>query len=356
MAQGRRYRLGWTDTHAGIWRRRPWAWTTVARYPLGDEGLQAAQQHFARLEPDAVYVNLTSGTPMPGTGRSLLGLVGVGVAVLAAVAALVLVALRPSPGGARVGATPTTSTTVLAQAPPGGGWLSSSTSEVDYLSWSGAAAGSFTGSLTRVRVAGQAPNLTSSSTEQAVTGSLAGRQVALSVAGSPVVYGTLSGRGLAVEWPQSDGSFVQQAFVPVTGSGKDQAVRGLALQAIDANAASAPPSCASGVCLPVPPAPVGYVEVGRIGSPTGQARAGVQFAGRPLELCFAAATTAVQRLTFEIGSSLFGGPTKMFDSSGGNLVTNGCARDPGNDSDREQVTIRSGGPGAYVVVVYQSAR
>jgi hypothetical protein len=354
IAKGRRHVLGWTDSYSGIWKRRLRRWRLVAQYPLGDEGLQAAQQRFASLEPAAVYVNLKTGTPLTEqTGSRLVG-IGLAVLVVGAVGAVATFGVRWSSGGSHAGASPTTSTTVIATPPPGGGWASSSTSEVDYMQWT-SNAGSLQGTITKVEVAGDPPNQRSSKSSQPLTGSRDDKQVSLSIDGAPVVYGSLSRLGLTVNWPASDGTVTEQVFEPVSAGGYDQAVQSLVQQAVGSNASGAPVSCSDQVCLPVPPVPSGYEEIGRIASQNGSAHAQVRFSSRRVQMCFAVSDPAVSRLTFRIGSPLFGfgGSTTMFDSSGGNSVTNGCHSDPGNDGGSQNVSIHADGQGSYVVAIYQ---
>lgn len=64
VRQGRRYRLGRTSAYGGIWRKRPWGWRLVARYPLNDEGWRIAEGQFSMWEPEAPFVADT--TPAPG--------------------------------------------------------------------------------------------------------------------------------------------------------------------------------------------------------------------------------------------------------------------------------------------------
>ena len=325
-----------------------------ARYPLGDEGLRAAQQHFAALEPSAVYVNLAAGTPLTGRARSRWSGVGLVVAALLGAGIASVLVLRSASDGSHAVASPVTSTTTIAAAPPGGGWLSSSTTEVDYLQWT-TQGGALQGDLTKVQITGKVPNQRSSLTTQPVTGSVDSRQVTLSVDGSAALYGSLSGTGLAVNWPSSNGTVLAQVFEPVTPGGYDQAVQALLQQAIGANSAGASTQCATASCLPVPPVPQGYEQIGDISSSGGSKHKRIHFAARPLELCFAVGDPSIQRLTYEIGSSwFFGGPTTMFDSSGGNSVTNGCVADPGNDSGGENVSIHADGPGGFTVAIYQA--
>jgi hypothetical protein len=350
IAQGRRYRLGWTDAYAGIWRRGLRGWHLVARYPLGDEGLRSAQELFASVEPSAVYVNVGSGTPLTGTARSRWTGAACVAAAIAAAALVAALLLRPGPSGSQALDTPTTSTTIVLP-PPGGGWVSSTTTEVDYVQWNTAGA-ALEGNLTRVAITGQPPNQRSTTTSKPLTGSLQGRQVAVSIAGGAVTYGSLSGTGLSIDWPQADGTVVPQVFQPVGAGEYDQSVEELVMEAVGANRGQGAPSC--GGCMPVPPAPDGYAQIGLITSPGGSKHAKIRFAGRPLELCFAVSDPSIRRLTFQIGSSWFASPTTMFNSTGGNSVTNGCRSDPGNDSDRETVSIHAAGPGAYTVAIYQA--
>ena len=353
IAEGRRYRLGWTDAHAGIWRRRVRRWRLIARYPLGDDGLRAAQQHFASLEPSAVYVNLRSGTPLADVEKSRWRAAWLSVVVIGIGAVASVLLLRTGSAGSHAGASPSTPTTTVAVAPPGGGWVSSSTTEVDYMQWGGATPGS-PGTFTKVQLVGQAPSQKSLSTAEPLTASLQGRQVTLTVAGSAPLYGSLSGHGLAVNWPRADGTEVEQVFEPVSAGGYDQAVEALVAQAVSANAAGAPSACVSTPCLPVPPAPQGYQQIRTISSVKATTRVRVHFAARPLELCFAVSDPSVGRLTFQIGSSWFSGPTTMFDNSKGNSVINGCKSDPGNDSGGETVSFHAQAGGAYAVAIYQA--
>jgi hypothetical protein len=271
-------------------------------------------------------------------------------AATAAAALLAALLLRPGAAGSHALDPPTTSTTIPLP-PPGGGWVSSTTTEVDYVQWNTTGA-TLEGNLTRVAITGQPPNQRSTTTSKPLTGSLQGRQVAISIAGGAVTYGSLSGTGLSIDWPHADGTVVPQVFQPVGEGRYDQTVQELVQEAVGANQGQGAPSC--GGCMPVPPAPGGYAQIGLITSPGGSKHIKIRFAGRPLELCYAVSDPSIRRLTFQIGSSWFGGPTTMFNSTGGNSVTNGCRSDPGNDSDRETVSIHADGPGAFAVAVYQA--
>jgi hypothetical protein len=353
IAEGRKHRLGWTDSHSGIWRKRFGRWRPVAKYPLGDDGLRAAQQHFATLEPRAVYVNLAAGTPLVEKEASRWAWAGLTAATLVGSGVAAVLVTHPLSTHAQAASSATTTTTT-AVAPPGGGWVSASTTEVDYLQWAGSGP-ALQGTLTKVQVTGRTPNERSSTNSQPVTGTNVGRQVSLSVAGASAVYGSLSGTGLAVNWPGPDGSITPQVFEPTSAAGYDQAVQGLLQQAVGANASGGSPVCAEGACLAVPPAPSGYQEIGSIASAAGSKHRRLHFSARPLQLCFAVSDPSIRKLTYQIGTSwFFGGPTTMFTSSGGNSVTNGCVSDPGNDSGGENVAIHADGPGPFIVAVYES--
>jgi hypothetical protein len=79
----------------------------------------------------------------------------------------------------------------------------------------------------------------------------------------------------------------------------------------------------------------------------------VDFANRPLEVCFAVSSLSVDKLIYSIGSPL-GGPMTLFDVVDPDATAmQGCIPDPGNDAGANSVSVTAGGPGSWVVRIDQ---
>ncbi len=378
IAEGRHYRLARTDTYLGIWRRRLWSWRLVSRYPLSEEAWRVAQQQFALLEPPPAPVPWSAQAPGEGTRRRSWGWwVGLGGLGLLAAAVVVIVVAAPLPGGSSgrtsvgrnsfTGATspvasvvPTTLAPPTTQEPPttigfgtpvGSGWLSSSGDEVDFFQWTQNGL-SLEGNLTYVQLRGQAPQETSRSQVVPVNGAIQGAQVTLSVNGGTQMFGTLNGDTLTLNIPQSGGTLAPESFNQASTAQYNQAVSALVSQAVDANDSGSSPNCATIPCLPVPPPPTGYQTLATIPASVNTTPQ-VTFAGSRLAICWAVSSPSVGTLSYQIGTS-FSGATNLFDSTTGDLVTNGCVSDPGNDTGPQTVSTTISGTGSYIVAIYQA--
>ncbi|MGD0219863.1 MAG: hypothetical protein ABSC73_05305 [Acidimicrobiales bacterium] len=104
-------------------------------------------------------------------------------------------------------------------------------------------------------------------------------------------------------------------------------------------------------CSALPAVAAGYRAVAAFGP---RSRSGVvDFANRPLEICFAVGSLAVGKLVYAIGSPI-GGPMTLFDVVDPDATaTQGCVPDPGNDSGPKSVSITAGGSGSWVVRIDQ---
>lgn len=209
-----------------------------------------------------------------------------------------------------------------------------------------------------------------------INGTVSGSSVTINDRGQTLGIGaTVSGRfdgpNLVLSVAQQNGHLSALPFDPATiqrydsilSSLQSLARRAAATQAAAAAAAAAADaravcggSCPSG--LPVPPH--GYVPIATFapGSPA----AAVTFAGRPLEVCFAASGNYVGMLTYEIGAPI-DGPTPLLVEYG-NAVSpsfDGCHADPGNDIGPTSVLVSTapvagvGGSGSWVVQIDQSS-
>jgi len=239
VSQGRRYRLGRTDSYGGIWRKRPWGWRMVARYPLTDEGWHAAQGQFAMWEP-------TATAPAAGTvGRSHGSWLtwGVPAIVLAVILAgtgiyfghVVTFKSPPassSPQSPNAAAAPTTT-----RPPVGTGYLATGRSTVIFIQWNDVN-GTLSGTAQDVALTGTAPTLHLSSSSLRVSGELTGSRITLSFDGGVQEFGTLSSGSFTVNFPQSDGTLAPVTFTTATTAAYNQAVEKLRAEVAADNTAA----------------------------------------------------------------------------------------------------------------------
>jgi hypothetical protein len=100
-------------------------------------------------------------------------------------------------------------------------------------------------------------------------------------------------------------------------------------------------------CPALPAVAAGYEPLAAFSPSSGSAV--VDFANRPLEVCYAVGDLSVGKLTYKIGSPI-GGPTTLFDDVNQDATAlQGCLPDPGNDSGPSTVLIAASGPGSWVV-------
>lgn len=209
--QGRRYRLGQTDEYGGIWRKRPWGWRLVSRYPLTEEGWRVANDQFAMWEPNAeidtprepvVQPNVRHRRPWLIPTAVVLG----GLLIAGGTTLFATRATSPENPGSASGSPTST------QAPAvGTGYLATGTDFVIFIQWNDTN-GSLRGSAQAVTATGQAPDASTSSETLSVTGSLHGSNITLSFDGSASTFGTLSGGTFTINFPQSNGSLQPVSF------------------------------------------------------------------------------------------------------------------------------------------------
>lgn len=331
IAEGRRYRLARTDAYLGIWRRRPWGWRLMSRYPLSEGAWRVAQQQFALLEPAPGAAPWSAHVPAEGARRRSwgwrVGLGGLGL-LAAAVVAFVVAAPLPGRSSGRTGVgrsgspraaspvasavpitlgpptTPEPPTTVGFGTPVGSGWLSSSGNEVDFFQWTQNGL-SLEGNLTYVQLRGQAPQETSRSQVVPANGAIQGSQVTLSVNGGTQMFGTLNGDTLTLNIPQSGGTLAPESFSQASTAQYNQAVSALVSQAVDANDSGSSPNCATVPCLPLPPPPIGYQTLAAIPASVNSS-VQVTFAGSRLVICWAVSSPSIGTLTTRSGPASVG--------------------------------------------------
>ncbi len=109
--------------------------------------------------------------------------------------------------------------------------------------------------------------------------------------------------------------------------------------------------CHGGCPSSLPTVAAGYEPLAAFGL---NSRSGdVDFAGRPLEVCFSVGSLTVGTLSYKIGSPIGGGTTLFDDVDADATAMQGCVADPGNDSGSNPVSITAGGPGTWVVRIDQ---
>jgi len=233
-AQGRRYVLGCTNEFDGIWRKRPWGWRLVSRYPLSDDGWRVASAQFTDWEPSAgtagrgVVLRDERLAPrerrLPTWGWVVMAL------VVAGAGATVEARMRWNPLSAGPGTRATAATMPFA----GPGYIATGANFVDYVQWHDVR-GQLTGVAQVVRTVGHAPGLSAVTSTLSVTGGLHDATISLSFAGSPPTFGALSGGSFTVDFPQSDGTVGPVTFVDSSATQYTRAVATLDGQLARAN-------------------------------------------------------------------------------------------------------------------------
>lgn len=210
-AQGRRYRLGRTADYGGIWRRRPWGWQLLCRYPLTDDGWRAAHQQYEIWEP-------TGGSNPEGlTKRSAARYLVPGAAVVVVVVAVIIgfqvagpshslnVSNSAGPGGSDSGVPSSPA------AAPASGYLATGDGYALFLQWNNNH-GTLSGTLQGVGTSGTPPNETSSNNTVSVSGTLNGNSITLSFDGGPSTFGTVSNGSFSINVPQRNGTLAPVTF------------------------------------------------------------------------------------------------------------------------------------------------
>jgi hypothetical protein len=104
-------------------------------------------------------------------------------------------------------------------------------------------------------------------------------------------------------------------------------------------------------CPALPAVEAGYTPLAAFGPRSSSGV--VDFANRPLEICFAVGSLSVGKLVYAIGSPV-GGPMTLFDVVDSDATAmQGCILDPGNDAGANSVSVTAGGPGSWVVRIDQ---
>lgn len=276
VRQGRRYRLGRTEVYGGIWRKRPWGWRLVARYPLNDDGWRVAEAQFSMWEPDAQPApapvppsqadrpDQTPGEHTPPVGIPVIrqrrhvgafGWVAIALSALILAGAGVLtdhlVAGKSTPSASRTNTTTSAKggsktstngatknpTKTYTLPPVGGGWLAHTTSWVMFIQWS-SNQGAFSGTAQYDKLVGLAPNLSFTTTSIPVSGTLSGNQITLSFYGTEE-FGTVSTGRFTVNFPQKTGALAPITFVATTAAQYNRVLAALQARASTANAAAA---------------------------------------------------------------------------------------------------------------------
>lgn len=252
-AEGERYRLGRTAEHGAIWRKRPWGWRIVARYPLNDEGWQVASAQFAMWEPGADRPStstfaveaqhppeLHGATPPPTPQRRR----GFPAWLWAVVTVVVLgAAVGGLFAGHVIGGTPTSSRSqakATTSSPPavGSGYLATGKTWILYVQWSDHH-GALSGSLQEVTATGSPPTAGVSSTTATITGTVTRDKVSLSFNGGPDRFGVLTQRGFTINVRLKSGLLVPVHFREASTRQYNLAVAHLHTQVAHANTVAA---------------------------------------------------------------------------------------------------------------------
>ena len=238
LRQGRRYRLARTEEGGGIWRKRPWGWRLVSRYPLTDEGWRLAEAQFALWEPTSTHTD--AGHPAGGRHRGvwpphgrLWAVVVLAVLLVAAsgvyFSGLLSRSSRPSflrplrtSSQAATSAGPTPSTLP----PAGSGYLAAGSSYVIFIQWNDNG-GSVNGSAQVLTMKGQPPNESTSSDTIPVSGTLYGSTISISINSNPLQFGTITGGSFVLDFPQSDGTLAPVTFTAASAAAYNRAVNAL---------------------------------------------------------------------------------------------------------------------------------
>lgn len=235
MAEGRRHRLGRTHEYGGIWRKRPWGWRLVSRYPLTDDAWRVAQDQFAAWEPEAAAYG---GTVPSASGMRAWrwAVLAAAIAVLVGVISYVIVgggssARVSTAGSGQPGAPaePASSTPIdTAPATPavGSGYLATGDGWVAFLQWNDQE-GAVSGTLETVTTTNSPPNEKTQADTSNVAGSIKGSSISLSFDGSPDQFGTVYGGSFTINVPQADGSLAAITFHAATAQDYNNALSAL---------------------------------------------------------------------------------------------------------------------------------
>ena len=238
-AEGQRYALGRTTEFDGIWRKRPWGWRLVSRYPRTEEGWRVASAQFSDWEPYAQVegsrILFRDEAPSPRRRRLIWGwsLIAI-VAAVTAAGGVVLSrngwSLSPA-GSAATGGRPTAQVV-------GPGHLATGPDFIDYIQWHDLG-GRLTGSAHVVTLTGHAPDLNTATRTLAVSGTLNASTISLSFDGSPAAFGALSGGSFTVDFPQPGSALAPVTFVSASALQYARAVAALGDQMAQANQVAA---------------------------------------------------------------------------------------------------------------------
>ena len=270
VASGRRYRLGRTAGKGVIWRKRPWGWRVVARYPLTEGAWRVASAQFAIWEPEAEQ---PSGEPFttsptdnaaptaPRRRRMPLGWVWIlGVILLLGAAGGLFGSGIFNPPTSLISTTPHYSTTGTPRAttlkpagsstsqpspPPttslpavGNGYLTTGSTWVIYLQWADHN-GALSGTVQEVTATGQPPTETVTTTTGPVSGTVTGNQISLSFNGGPEDFGTLTSGGFTINFRLKTGLLAPVHFREASTRQYNLAVANLHTEVAHANTAAA---------------------------------------------------------------------------------------------------------------------
>lgn len=253
IASGRRYRLGRTADEGVIWRKRPWGWRVVARYPLTDEGWRVASGQFAMWEPQAEQSpadpfsrsptdetsprdDVPPGATTPPRIRwippSWVWILGVVVLLWATAGALfaggVLDTSSRSPSARTTSSLPAV----------GSGYLAKGSAWIVYVQWTDHH-GLLSGSLQEVTATGEPPTETVSSTTITVSGVITGRKISLSFNSGPDHFGVLTSHGFTINFRIKSGLLVPMRFREASTRQYNLAVAHLHTEVAHTNTAAA---------------------------------------------------------------------------------------------------------------------
>lgn len=248
---GEHFVLGRTSELGGIWdkqaafRRRPGQ--PIQSFPLTDEGWEAAREQFSAWEPNAELFITTGDMTTAGRTRLLLAIAAAVIVVAGGTAFAITVtshsgsAPRRTPhsvSSSIASSTDAVPTTVIGVSPVGSGFLASGDGFVDFIQWTNDH-GQLSGSAQAIGVSGQVPDTQTTNETLTVSGSLNGSTLSLSFDGGAATFGTFTGNGFTLNFPQPDGTLAPVPFHHAAAAAFDDQVTTIRQNVANANAREA---------------------------------------------------------------------------------------------------------------------
>ena len=170
-------------------------------------------------------------TPAKKSGRTWRWIYYIFVLIVIVVVGLYFTGHLPGTGG-KNGSTSTT-----AAPPVGSGYLATTSSSVIFIQWNQVGA-TGTGVAQIANVQGHAPSQTIAVKTTTAIGQINGSNVSVNFEGVTEVFGTTSGGGFVLDFPQPDGSLAPVTFRRASAQDYNNALAALKSQVNSANAAA----------------------------------------------------------------------------------------------------------------------